>query len=158
MIANPQSIGKSFVSLSFSYFDLDLLVEVARECRKRANLTEDAPIKLYEEIQTGYVDRISNLEVTLDQGLEELMDGDIIVYHKQCDEAQCGKKLKSLSDFYTYMQYKYEITFMDKCNVNEPFSIEMSLKSSYMEMATKVAQRLGCKPLYIQFFKCQPYK
>jgi len=34
----------------------------------------------------------------------------------------------------------------------------MSLKSSYMEMATKVGQRLGVAPLFIQFYKCQPYK
>lgn len=47
---------------------------------------------------------------------------------------------------------------MDKSNQNESFTIEMSLKSSYTEMAAKVGQRLGVDPLYLQFHKCQPYK
>jgi hypothetical protein len=46
---------------------------------------------------------------------------------------------------------------MDK-SLNDQFTLEMSLKSSYLEMATKVGQRLGADPLHIQFFKCQPYK
>jgi ubiquitin carboxyl-terminal hydrolase 7 len=103
----------------------------------------------------GTVEKITDLNVSLDQGLEELMDGDIIVFHRTFEP---GRKLKSLSDFYTYIQYKYEITFIDKGNPSESFSIEMSLKCSYMEMATKVGQRLGVDPLTIQFFKSQQYK
>jgi ubiquitin carboxyl-terminal hydrolase 7 len=135
------------ISISFN--------EVAAECRRRANWGPDVPITLYEEVQQGQFEKIQDLNVLLDQGLDELMDGDIVVFHRTFDPS---RKLKSLSEFYTYVQYKYEITFIDKSNTNDSFVIEMSLKSSYMEMATKVGQRLGVKPLYIQFFKCQPYK
>jgi hypothetical protein len=46
---------------------------------------------------------------TLDQGLEELMDGDIIVFHQNYDVSSAvnGRKLKSLQEFYVYMQFKY---------------------------------------------------
>jgi hypothetical protein len=49
---------------------------------------------------------------------------------------------------------------MDKSQSSgsESFLLEMSLKSSYMEMAVKVGQRLGVNPKFLQFFKCQPYK
>lgn len=53
---------------------------------------------------------------------------------------------------------RYEITFVDKSNTAESFTLEMSLKSNYMEMATKVGQRLGVNPLYVQFYRSQPYK
>lgn len=57
-----------------------------------------------------------------------------------------------------YDSFRYEITFVDKSNTNESFTLEMSLKSNYMEMAAKVGQRLGVNPLYIQFYRSQPYK
>lgn len=63
-------------------------------------------------------------------------------------------KLKLLVLFFR----RYEITFVDKSNTAESFTLEMSLKSNYMEMATKVGQRLGVNPLFVQFYRSQPYK
>jgi len=79
------------------------LDEVAKECRRRAHLPLDVPITLYEEIHLGSVEKVLDLTVSLDQGLEELMDGDVIVFHQAVDPA---RKYKSLQDFYTYIQYK----------------------------------------------------
>jgi len=82
------------------------VVEVARECRRRCNWAQDAPLTLYEEIQAGNVEKVVDLSATLDQGLDELMDGDIIVFHKNYDINQIGRKLKTMHEFYVYMQYK----------------------------------------------------
>ena len=77
--------------------------DVAKECRRRAHLAPDVPVTLYEEIHIGSVEKVADLTVSLDQGLEELMDGDVIVFHQTVDPA---RKYKSLLDFYTYIQYK----------------------------------------------------
>jgi len=77
--------------------------QVGDECRRRAHFTPDTPISLYEEINTGRLEKVLNLNVGLDQGLDELMDGDIIVFHRTFEPS---RKSKSLLDFYTYIQYK----------------------------------------------------
>ena len=82
---------------------MDELDEVAAECRRRANWSSDVPITLYEEVQQGQFEKITDFNVMLDQGLDELMDGDIIVFHRTFDPS---RKLKSLLEFYTYVQYK----------------------------------------------------
>ncbi|ODN03308.1 Ubiquitin carboxyl-terminal hydrolase 7 [Orchesella cincta] len=140
--------GHWCVPISTSFNDL------AAECRKRANYSDDTSITLYEEVSPGSVEKVVDMNATLEH-LTELMDGDIVVFHKTYDPT---RKLKSVTDYYIYMQYMYEITFVDKSNTNESFTLEMSLKSSYMEMAAKVGQRLGVNPLYIQFYRSQPYK
>ncbi len=63
---------------------------------------------MYEEVQPGSVEKVVDFASTLDQGLDELMDGDIIVFHRNYDTSGTagGRKLKTLHEFYTYMQYK----------------------------------------------------
>lgn len=93
--------------LSYNPFPfLFLTVKIAAECRKRANLADDVQITLYEEVAPGQVEKIVDLANSLDHGLDELMDGDIIVFHKNYDPTSGPKKLKSLHEFYVYMQYK----------------------------------------------------
>ena len=87
------------------YYLLHLVItdDVANECRRRAKMPADTPLTLYEEVHMGSVERVADLSVSLDQGLDELMDGDIIVFHRTVEP---GRKYKSLADFYTYIQYK----------------------------------------------------
>lgn len=89
------------------FFLDDQTDKIAAECKKRAHLPDDASIVLYEEIHPGSIEKVVDFSSSLDQGLEELMDGDIIVFHKTYDPNSGGsRKLKSLNDFYVYMQYK----------------------------------------------------
>jgi hypothetical protein len=81
-------------------------VDIARECRKRSSWSDDVSVTLYEEIGPGNLEKLVDLTATLDQGLDELMDGDIVVYHKSYDAHRANNKLKSLQDFYTYQQFK----------------------------------------------------
>lgn len=77
---------------------------MAAECRKRAHLAADAEIVLYEEVQVGLVEKITNYSATLDKGLDEIMDGDVIVFHEAFEPS---RKLKSINEFYTYIQFKF---------------------------------------------------
>jgi len=87
-------------------------------------------VTLYEEVGSASVEKIVDMATTLDEGLDELMDGDIIVYHKTSDlvsthgnnnhhhqrlfsqqqqavpSGVIAPKVKSLQEFYTHMQYR----------------------------------------------------
>jgi len=52
--------------------------------------------------------------------------------------------------------YRVEVTFCDKTIPNDPgFTMELSLRMTYDQMAKAVAQRVGTDPYLLQFFKCQ---
>lgn len=52
--------------------------------------------------------------------------------------------------------YRVEVTFCDKLIPNDPgFTMELSLRMTYDQMAKAVAQRVGTDPYLLQFFKCQ---
>jgi ubiquitin carboxyl-terminal hydrolase 7 len=51
-----------------------------------------------------------------------------------------------------------EVTFCDKMIPNDPgFTIDLSQRMTYDQMAHAVAQRVGTDPYLLQFFKCQKY-
>lgn len=52
--------------------------------------------------------------------------------------------------------HRVEVTFCDKTIPNDTgFTMELSLRMTYDQMAKAVAQRLGTDPYLLQFFKCQ---
>lgn len=54
--------------------------------------------------------------------------------------------------------YRVEVTFCDKMIPNDPgFTIDLSQRMTYDQMAHAVAQRVGTDPYLLQFFKCQKY-
>ncbi|KAF4524831.1 hypothetical protein B566_EDAN014313 [Ephemera danica] len=112
---------------------------------------------LYEEIKPNMVDRIQNLHDALEKGLDELMDGDIIVFQK--DESEEGFEQHTCKDYFRDLYYRVEVTFCDKTIPNDPgFTMGLSHRINYDQMASAVAQRLGTDPYLLQFFKSQNYK
>ena len=55
---------------------------VVPELVKRASLPAGTPLSIYEEIRPNYLEKVEDLEKPLEHVLEELMDGDIIVFQK----------------------------------------------------------------------------
>jgi hypothetical protein len=54
--------------------------------------------------------------------------------------------------------HRVEVTFCDKMIPNDPgFTIDLSQRMTYDQMAHAVAQRVGTDPYLLQFFKCQKY-
>uniref|UniRef100_T1J1R9 Ubiquitin carboxyl-terminal hydrolase 7 n=1 Tax=Strigamia maritima TaxID=126957 RepID=T1J1R9_STRMM len=125
---------------------------------KRAGLPPDADLMLFEEIKPNMVERIEYLEMPLEKVLEELMDGDIIVFQKEEPELD-SFELPTCKDYFRDLFYRVEVTFSDKTLPNDSgFTMELSQRMNYDQMAHAVAQRLGTDPYLLQFFRFQSYR
>lgn len=65
---------------------------------ERAGFPADTELVLYEEIKPNMVERIENYNEPLEKVLEELMDGDIIVFQK--DERDDIYELPTCRDYF----------------------------------------------------------
>ena len=102
------------------------------------------------------VEQIEDLEQPLNKVLEELMDGDIIVFQRTDVGAEC--ELPTVKDYFKDLVLRVEVTFCDKSVPSDAgFTMELSLKMNYEQIACAVAQRLGTDPYLIQFFKPTGY-
>lgn len=100
------------------------------------------------------VEKIDNHEDSLSQAMEELMDGDVIVFQRADLELGPECELPTVKDYFKDLLYRVEVTFCDKTIPNDAgFTIELSLKMNYEQLANAVSQRLGVDPNLIQFFK-----
>ena len=125
---------------------------------ERAGYPLDTRLTLYEEIKPSMVERIENMTEPLEKVLEELMDGDIIVFQKY-EENENAYELPSVRDYFRDLSSRIEVTFCDKTIPNDiGFTMELSQRITYEQMAKAVALKLGTDPFLLQFFKCQNYK
>lgn len=125
---------------------------------KKAGFEPDTLLDLYEEVKPSSVEKFSDLDQPLNKVLDELMDGDIIVFQK-ADFDPADLELPTVKDYYKDLYFRVEVIFCDKTVPNDPgFSIELSLKMTYDQIAQAVAQRLGTDPYLIQFFKPTGYR
>ncbi|XP_046819841.1 ubiquitin carboxyl-terminal hydrolase 7 isoform X2 [Vespa crabro] len=133
------------------------VLELIPILNERAGFPPDTELALYEEIKPNLVERIDNLSDPLEKVLEELMDGDIIVFQKEGDNKKYD--LPTCKEYFKDLFSRVEVTFCDKTIPNDPgFTMELSLRMSYDQMANAVAQRVGTDPYLLQFFRCQSYK
>ncbi|XP_044758285.1 ubiquitin carboxyl-terminal hydrolase 7 isoform X2 [Coccinella septempunctata] len=143
---------------------------------ERAGFPPDTELVLYEEIKPNMIEKINNysehlekvsfviavigtdfINFFLSKVLEELMDGDIIVFEKE--EREELSDLPTCVDYFKDLFYRVEVTFIDKCIPNDQgFTMELSQRMTYDQLARAVAQRVGTDPYLLQFFKCQSYK
>lgn len=124
---------------------------------ERAGFPPDTELVLYEEIRPNMIEKIVNINEPLEKVLEELMDGDIIVFEKE--EREELSDLPTCADYFKDLFYRVEVTFVDKCIPNDTgFTMELSQRMTYDQLARAVAQRVGTDPYLLQFFKCQSYK
>ncbi|XP_037093906.1 ubiquitin carboxyl-terminal hydrolase 7-like isoform X1 [Pollicipes pollicipes] len=125
---------------------------------ERAGFPADTELQLYEELKPNYVERLEELETSLDKALEELMDGDIILFQK-AEHDPCDGELPTVEDYFKDLFYRVEVTFCDKTAPSDPgMVIELSQRMNYDQMARAVALRLGTDPYMLQFFKAQNYR
>lgn len=65
-------------------------------------------------------------------------------------------ELPTCEDYFRDLLYRVEVLFIDKLLPNDTgFTLELSQRMSYDQMASAVGQKIGCDPYQIQFFKCQ---
>jgi len=126
---------------------------------------ENNKLMLWEEIKPNMLERIEDVGQPLEHILEELMDGDIIVFQ---EEPPVGHnlvghpnymELPTARDYFRDLFYKVEVTFCDKNKANDlGFSLELSQRMHYEELSKRVATHLETDPYLIQFFKSQSYR
>ena len=59
------------------------LSSIVPELVKRASLPAGTPLLIYEEIKPNMLEKVEDLDKPLEHVLEELMDGDILVFQKE---------------------------------------------------------------------------
>ncbi len=59
------------------------LSNIVPELVKRANLPAGTTLSIYEEIKPNMLEKVEDLDKPLEHVLEELMDGDILVFQKK---------------------------------------------------------------------------
>ncbi|KAL1115934.1 hypothetical protein AAG570_005429, partial [Ranatra chinensis] len=147
---------------------------------ERAGFPPDTELLLFEEIKPNMIEPIDHLHEALEKVrgrnkrdevfssknvmiylfkvLDELMDGDIIVFQKdEKDEDPCD--LPTCRDYFRDLYLRMEVTFCDKTIPNDPgFTMELSSRMNYNQMAQAVAQRVRTDPSRLQFFKPHSYK
>lgn len=130
------------------------LADIVPMLNERAGFPRDTELALYEEIKPNMIEKITNLNEPIEKVLDELMDGDILVFEK--DEKDELSELPTCVDFFKDLFYRVEVTFVDKCIPNDPgFTMELSQRMTYDQLARAVAARVGTDPYLLQFFKCQ---
>ena len=77
---------------------------------ERAGLPTDTELALYEEIKPNLVDRLNDLQRPIEKVLEELMDGDIIVYQRLDMLNDNSLELPSAKDYLKDIYYRVEVT------------------------------------------------
>jgi len=123
-----------------------------------ANIPTDSKLILWEEIKPNMLERIEDTNQPLEHILEELMDGDIIVF-QQDPGPDHGFELPTARDYFRDLFYKVEVNFCDKNIANDPgFCLELSQRMNYDMLAKRVAGHLDTDPYLLQFFKSQSYR
>lgn len=123
-----------------------------------ANIAPDSRLILWEEIKPNMLERIEDTNQPLEHILEELMDGDIIVFQEE-PPPDHTYELPTARDYFRDLFYKVEVVFCDKNIPNDPgFCLELSMRMNYDQIAKRVAQHLEVDPYLLQFFKSQSYR
>ena len=123
----------------------------------KIGLPLDTPLIIYEEVRPDCCNEVPDLDATLKEVLEELMDGDIICFQK--DELQIySKSIKSATvvDYFIDLNNRIEVTLCDKNIPNDAgFVLELSKNMNYDKLSKAVAQQLNTESDLIQFYRIQ---
>ncbi|XP_074593603.1 ubiquitin-specific protease 7 isoform X2 [Brevipalpus obovatus] len=126
---------------------------------KKAGLPPNTPLDLYEEVKPNQIEQITNLDLPLDRVLDELMDGDIIVFQRSDLKLSQECELPTVIDYFKDLYNRVEVVFCDKSIPTDPgITLELSSKMKYDQIANALGERLGCDPYLIQFYKPQNYR
>lgn len=87
------------------------------------------------------------------------MDGDIICFQRWDQDLLTTSELPTVNDYFRDLHNRVEVLFCDKNVANDPgFSVTLSLRMNYMQVAKAVSAHLEVDPMMLQFFKGQAYR
>ena len=157
------------VLIFFKYYDIENsfliycgLEHVERQAKvvdlfelmwEKAGLQLGTLLNVYEEKNNCVHPMIVDFETTLEMAVDELMDGNIIVFER-IDVTPPSDGPSGLLEYYQDLLHCVEVLFCDKNVPNDPgFSLELSMEMTYNQIATAVEMHLNADPLKLQFFK-----
>ncbi|EDO34745.1 predicted protein [Nematostella vectensis] len=126
---------------------------------EKAGLPQGTPLFMFEEVKINYAEQIRDTSLTIEHGVEELMDGDIICYQRSDNELLETSELPTVIEYFRDLHHRVEVLF---CNKNQPddpgFTVVLSQRMNYTQVAKAVATHLEVDPMKLQFFKGQIYR
>lgn len=143
------------------YFNLNKkIAELIPEMNNRVGWSIDTELTIYEEQGINIIQKIQNHNETLDtilKAVRDAMESAIIIFEKKTLDGSV--ELSTCEEYVRDLLYRIEVTFFNKVNPSDPgFTLELSQRSNYDQMAQAVGQKIDVDPYRIQFFKCQNYK
>lgn len=146
----------NYCGLSY-YNQSTRIVDIIPELNKRAGYPEDTELSLYEERGASSIEKIVDHNEALNKVIADVINGDIIIFEKKYKDENL--ELATCKDYFIDLLYRVDVTFIDKSNSQDVgFTLELSQRMTYDQMATAVSQKINVDPYNIQFFKCQNYK
>jgi len=149
-------VGSNQYQLSMKICDLVPLLN------KELGFPIHTELSIYEEQGPNVVQKIINMQDTIEKALRqnnrsEDVHGNVLIFEKKHQDEKL--ELPTCDDYFRDLLYRIEVTFVDKCNPNDSgFTLELSHRNTYEQMAQAVAQKINTDPNKIQFFKCLGYK
>ncbi|XP_031555902.1 ubiquitin carboxyl-terminal hydrolase 7-like, partial [Actinia tenebrosa] len=142
------SVGHLYVPFTTKFVDL-----MPYLC-EQAGLPQGTPLSIFEEVKAYYAEQIKELNQSIENGVEELTDGDILCYQR----ADLDTNL-NVVEFFRDLHHQVEVLFCDKNNPADPgFTVMLSRRMNYIQVAKSVATHLDVDPMKLQFFKGQIYR
>ncbi|KAJ3011309.1 hypothetical protein HKX48_006911, partial [Thoreauomyces humboldtii] len=114
---------------------------------KKANLPEDTPLKLFEEIKPDMIDLLKP-KATFSSG--ELGDGDILCFQRDLTPQEAAElpdpNQAEIPAYFEALRNRVTVTFKEKGHDRENgTSIVLSKKMNYANIATQLAKRIGAE-------------
>lgn len=112
---NYDPLMKRLNYCGFGYFYLTTRIsEILPELNRRAGYLPDTELTLYEERGANLVEKILNFSESIEKGMRDVLDGDIIIFEKT--EKPGDLELPTCEDYFRDLLYRVEVTFIDKTN------------------------------------------
>ena len=152
---NYDPLNKNLNYCGFNYYSCNKkMVDLIPDMNKWIGMPADTELDFYKQKTRSSVEKVLDATVQLDSILK---NGDIIIFEKRAKDDDL--ELPTSEDYFNDLLYRIEVIFMDKTNTNDAgFPVELSIHTTYDQMAKAVGQRINIDPYEIQFFKCQNYK
>ncbi len=147
-------MGHMYVSITSK------LSSVVPELLRRADLPEGTTLLLFEEIKPNMLERIEDIDKPLEHVLEELMDGDILVFQREVREEEAAVlRLPFSRDYFRDLFHRVDVTFVDKNIQGDPgFALTLSQRMNYKQIVRAVGAKLDVDANKLQLFKAQNYR
>ncbi|KAG0304741.1 hypothetical protein BGZ98_005084 [Dissophora globulifera] len=130
--------------------------DIVSTLNERKGLPANTPLKLFEEIKPTMIEPMK-MKSTFQQS--EIQGGDIIVFQKdltpkEVSDLSAQNAKVGIPQHYEYIYNRIIVDFKPKIDEDgtlKTYSIELSKKSTYDQVAAKLAEKLEVDPLHIQF-------